>query len=71
MISLETVNQIKEEPVAERLKIIEALIQLLKDDIPSYRKKAEGKSKPFRTRQISLGREVHVDRNELYAARDF
>jgi hypothetical protein len=70
MISAKIFNRIKKEPVTERLRIIEALVQSLKEDInPEYHKITDKKIKTFRVHPISLGEEVQVNRDELYAER--
>lgn len=71
MIDSNTVNQIKQSSIAERIRVMEIIFQSLKNDIKKEQKNAAKtkKSKPFKVRQFSLGEEVHVDRDELYSDR--
>ncbi len=67
MINPKIVNQIKQASVEERISIIELILQSLQKDI---RPELEvGKSQFFKIRKFSLGKEVHVDRDELYSER--
>ncbi|MCP5052709.1 MAG: hypothetical protein GY940_36415 [bacterium] len=67
MIDSNTVNRIKRASVAERLRVIEIILQSLRIDI---KEEPPGKkSKQFKVRQFDLGEEVHVDRDELYSER--
>ena len=67
MIDSNTVEQIKKAPVEEKIRIIEDILQSLKNDIKVNVKKTE--HIPFKIRKVSLGREIHVDRDELYSER--
>ncbi|MGD2092446.1 MAG: hypothetical protein PVH61_40140 [Candidatus Aminicenantes bacterium] len=69
MIDSNTVNQIKQSPITERIWFIETILQSLKDDIKKEEVNRKSKLKPFKVRKFSLGEEVHVDRDELYADR--
>lgn len=69
MIDLKTVNQIKRASIEERLQIIELILQSLKQDIKEGTDIKGKRLKPFTVRKFSLGQEVHVDRDELYADR--
>ncbi|NIM16822.1 MAG: hypothetical protein GTO45_32965 [Candidatus Aminicenantes bacterium] len=70
MIDIQTVNQIKQSSIAERIQVIEIILQSLKNDIKQAPVKLNGKKfKPFKVRTFSLGGEVHVDRDELYSER--
>jgi hypothetical protein len=64
-------TQIRQVPVAERIRIIELILQSLKQDMrPNLvRDKPTIVPKPFRVRQFNLGQEVHVDRDMIYAER--
>ncbi len=64
--------QIRQVPVAERIHIIELILQSLKQDIrPNLaRDKPAFFPKPFRVRQFDLGQEVHIDRDMIYAERE-
>jgi len=69
MIDFKTVNQIKRASVEERLQIIELILQSLKNDMKQESKIRESGFRPFKVRKFSLGKEVHVDREELYSER--
>jgi hypothetical protein len=70
MIDHSTVNQIKKAPIEERIYIIELILQSLKNDIKLNHKKLDtSRFKQFKVRKFSLGEEVHVDRDEIYAER--
>ncbi len=71
MIDSNTVRQIKQSPIAERIRIMEIIFQSLKNDIKKAQENADKspKRKPFKVRTFSLGEEVHVDRDELYSDR--
>ncbi len=72
MINTNTVEQIKNSPVEERIQIIELILQSLKSDLKTKVKSTEKtKFKQFKVRKFSLGEEVHVNRDELYAERGF
>lgn len=64
MIDSSTVDRIKKSSIEERIKIIELILQSLKSDIKA--KPAKTQKGKFKVRQISLGEEVHVDRDEMY-----
>lgn len=69
MISEETLNQLQYAPIAERIRIIEVILQSLKQDIkiPST---GEIHHKPFKVQKFNLGKEVQVDREILYLERN-
>ena len=69
MIDQSTVKQIKKAPVEERIQIIKAILESLKDDINPQLQNRELRFKHFKIRKFSLGNEVHVDRDELYFKR--
>jgi hypothetical protein len=70
MIDHSTVNQIKKAPIEERIYIIELILQSLKNDIKlNHNKLDTSRFKQFKVRKFSLGEEVHVDRDEIYAER--
>lgn len=66
MINNDTLEEIKHYPVNDKIEIIESLLDSLKSDIP---KQGINTFKPFRIRKISLGQEVHIDRDILYSER--
>ena len=68
MIAKDMLAQIQHAPLAERIQLIEVILQSLKDDIKSglscrHRRKA------FKVRKFNLGQEVCCDRDEIYAER--
>ena len=69
MVDLETVKQIKQASVEERIQIIELILQSLKHDIKPELKIEKSQFKQFKIRKFSLGEEVHVVRDKLYAER--
>ena len=69
MVDLETVKQIKQASVEERIQIIELILQSLKHDIKPELKIEKSQFKQFKIRKFSLGEEVHVARDKLYAER--
>lgn len=69
MIDPKTVDQLEQAPIAERLQVIEILLQSLKKDIQRGPTNGPAKVTPFKVRKFSLGQEVHVDREELYSER--
>lgn len=71
MIDLETVNKINHAPIAERIQIIELILESLKQDIHQLSRSKSPQFKPFKVRQFNLGRDVHVDRDIIYAERSF
>ena len=70
MIDISTVNQIKKSPIEERIKIIELILQSLKNDIKTKAKNTSKTNlKQFKIHKFSLGEEVHVNRDEIYSER--
>jgi len=67
MIDQETVKQIQQTSVAERIQLIEQILQSLKEDLPASPAGDKPQLKPFKVRQYNLGREVPTDRNLIYA----
>lgn len=67
MIDYSMVEEIKRAPIDEKIQVIEDILQSLKSDMKVGAKKS--KSKPFKIRKVSLGQEIHVDRDELYSER--
>lgn len=71
MINSKSINDIVQLSIAERLRIIEIIFQSLKSDLRQVQEKdaSQPKSKPFSVRKFHLGRDVSIDRDELYADR--
>jgi hypothetical protein len=69
MIDSETIEKLQGVSVEERIYVIEAILQSLKKDLGSN---SQPKSfpKPFKVRQFSLGEDIKIDREELYAERN-
>ena len=62
-------TQIQQASVAERIRIMELILQSLKKDIRPNYVLERASFKPFRARQFDLGHEVHVNRDAIYAER--
>ena len=60
MIDPKTVDQLEQAPIAERLQIIELLLQSLKKDIQREPANGPSRTETFKVRKFSLGQEVHV-----------
>ena len=67
MININTLEEIKNYPVNEKIELIESLLDSLKSDIANQNKNI--KYIPFTVKKVSLGQEIHIDRNELYDER--
>lgn len=69
MINQTILRQIQLASVAERLQLVEFIVESLKQEL-SLATKQNITSRPrFTAKTISLGRDVRVDRDELYAER--
>ncbi len=66
MISQETVQQLQHAPVADRIQLIEILLQSLKHDIVHPGRQERSRT-PFRVRTFNLGTNNSLDREEMYA----
>jgi hypothetical protein len=68
MLDHDTVQQLQNAPIADRIQAIEVLLQSLKHDItqPASLNKT---GKAFKIRTFNLGRDLTVDRQEIYAER--
>ena len=71
MINQETVKKIKHASIAERIQMIELILQSLKHDIPTKKMSGKPQFKPFKVRKFSLGKHVDVDRDTMYSERNF
>lgn len=67
MINPNTISQIQHAPIEERIKIIEILLQSVKHDLYFKSSDKTSGAKPFRVRTFDLCRDLHVDRDEIYA----
>ena len=70
MINQDTLNQIKQAPVSDRIQLIEIIVKSLKDDIKTIPKKKKSKSGQFKVRKFNLGQEIQADRNMIYTERN-
>jgi hypothetical protein len=68
MIAQETLQQLKHAPLADRIQVIEALLESLKHDI-AQTKYSQIPHEPFRVRTFDLGSDMSIDREEMYAER--
>jgi hypothetical protein len=68
MLGKETIQQLQHASVAERIQIIELLLQSLKDDMSSISPSVKI-GEPFTIRTFNLGEDIRIDRDELYAER--
>jgi len=69
VINLKTIEQIQQASVAERIQIIELILQSLKYDMQINLTGEKSKFKLFTVRQFNLGKEVRVNRDVVYAER--
>ena len=66
MINQEAINQIQHAPISERIQVIELLLQSLKNDLAQESTQAITKQQPFTARQFNLGKDITLNREELY-----
>ncbi|MBF0406168.1 MAG: hypothetical protein HQM10_02355 [Candidatus Riflebacteria bacterium] len=71
MIVQETIGQLKNIPVEERLYLMEILLNSLKQDINNLKKKSRSKSDKFTVETFDLGQDISPDRDIIYAERGF
>ena len=72
MIKPNTISQMQNAPIEERIQIIEILLQSVKHDLHFTPLRKTPYRKPFQVRTFHLGRDVHVDRDDIYAdVKDF
>lgn len=69
MLVLETIEKIRQASIAERIQIIELILQSLKQDINIMFTGRKPQAKPFKVRKFNLGREIPVDRDRMYSKR--
>lgn len=65
MVELHTLRQLENAPIEERIKIIEWLLQSVKNDL----KRSSKPQQPFKVRSFSLGSDIAVNREEIYSNR--
>lgn len=68
MLAQETVQQLQQAPMADRIEAIEVLLQSLKRDI-AYSEPRTNAQKRFTVRTFNLGADISVDRGEMYTER--
>ena len=68
MIAQEMIKQLQNAPLADRIQVIEVLLESLKHDIVSAEPRQTNPA-PFRIRTFDLGRDISIDRDEMYAER--
>lgn len=66
MVDLDTLKQLQQAPLEERIKLIELLLQSVKKEL----KKDSKIHHTFRVRSFSLGSDINVNREELYNERN-
>ncbi len=64
----ETFQQFQYKPLADRIKMIELLLQSVKDEIAES-KPVVPEREPFYIETFNLGEDVHIDRDEMYLHR--
>lgn len=64
----EVVQQLQYAPLAERIQVIELLLESLKAEI-TQSKAVQKTHQPFRVRTFDLGTNIQIDREEMYADR--
>ena len=69
MINRDKVEWFQQEPVAERLRLMELILQSIKRDIETAPPKDRQAGKAFRVREFCLGQDVAVDRDSIYTER--
>ena len=63
----ETFQQLQQAPIEERLRVIELLLQSLKQDILAREKPRDiPPLNAFTARQFNLGQDIQVDRDTIY-----
>jgi hypothetical protein len=71
MIDSNTIHQIEQSSIKERIRFMGIILKSFEDDIDESHGNTHESSnlKPFKIRKFSLGQEVHIDRDELYSDR--
>jgi hypothetical protein len=68
MIAQETIQQLQHAPLADRIQVIEVLLESPKNDIVNSESR-QVRPAPFRVRTFDLGSDICLDREEMYAER--
>ncbi len=72
MIDMNTIRQIQAAPVADRIRLIELILQSLKGDLDDKEIAGvvtETGHRPFAVHRFNLGEDIHVDRDDIHADR--
>ncbi len=79
MSTQEIMSQVERLSLAEKMSLLEALVQALKTEAPlsgkskeeeeAHREEIRRRRREFKVEAFNLGCDVHVDRDELYAER--
>lgn len=79
MSTQEIMSQVESLSLAEKMSLLEALVQSLKAEAPvsekikaeeeAHREEIRRRRREFKIKAFHLGGDVHVDREELYAER--
>lgn len=65
MVESHNLRQLEKAPIEERIKIIEWLLQSVKNDL----KRSSKPQQSFKVRSFSLGSDITVNREEIYSER--
>jgi len=68
MIAQETIRELQNISVSERLYIMEILLNSLKQDIERQKQPC---MKRFTARHFNLGQDINADRDSIYSERGF
>ena len=70
MINQETLSQIQQIPLTERIQIIELLLHSVKNELKQSVITQKIATPQFKVRQFNLGTDITLNREELYADRN-
>lgn len=70
MINQETLNQIQQIPLTERIQVIELLLHSVKNELKQNSIAQKITTPQFKVRQFHLGTDMTVNREDLYADRN-
>ena len=69
MISQESLHQMQQVSIAERIDIIELLLNSVKNELKQNVLVQKSSLKPFKVQRFHLGADMNIDRSELYTER--
>ena len=69
MSNAQAIELIKKSSLAERLEVIEILLQSIRTEIQVEKREEKAPHKKFKIREFDLGAESTFDRDELYGER--